>query len=298
MASYANDNSEKYIPEKDCKEATLIKTPRPENLDLLKSLDGYMQELLKEKKRPQDIAIDNTLEKVQDKVLDIIGPLSKLWIMVEQVNSGSGSNSIVEMDTALELLEKKVLLIGQCNNAITYERRKNVLLGVTETSSLQVASMLKEKAAFLPQRNQELFGKDFRDHLTKSLKTKKQSIEAIAEVTKSSNRKRPFREGPSFYQKGQMEGKNSGRTTMVNTFCSKRKDPSHSNSQVSLPIMINMEDLTHVHPILKKIFSKQKIPKSALAEGDKGISPSLETAERWREPTSHKFEGSELVYFL
>ena len=36
--------------------------------------------------RPQDIATDNTLEKVQAKVLDIMGPLSKLWDMVEQVN--------------------------------------------------------------------------------------------------------------------------------------------------------------------------------------------------------------------
>ena len=108
------------------------------------------------------------MEKVQDKVLDIMGPLSKLWVMVEQVNSGSasGSSSTVEMDTALELLEKIVLLIGQCNNTITYDRRKNVLLGVTGTSSSQVASMLREKVAFLEKDDQALFGKDFRDHLT------------------------------------------------------------------------------------------------------------------------------------
>ena len=122
MTSYANDNSEKNIPEKDVKETILIKTPRPENLDPVQKLDDYLQELLKQKKRPQDIAVDNTLEKVQDKVLDIMRPLSKLWVMVEQVNLGSasGSSSTVEMDTVLELLEKTVLLIGQCNNTITY----------------------------------------------------------------------------------------------------------------------------------------------------------------------------------
>ena len=54
---------------------------------------------MKQKKRSQDIAIDNTLEKVQDKLLDIMGPLSKLRVMIEQVNSGSGSSSTVEMDT-------------------------------------------------------------------------------------------------------------------------------------------------------------------------------------------------------
>ena len=83
-----------------------------------------MQKLLKQKKRPQVIAIDSTLEKVQDKVLDIMEPLSKLWVMVEQVNSGSGSSSTVEMDTALKLLGKTVLLIGQCNNKISMKEGK------------------------------------------------------------------------------------------------------------------------------------------------------------------------------
>ena len=50
MASYANDNSEKYLAEKDVKEAILIKTPMPENLDPVKKLDKYLQELLKQKK--------------------------------------------------------------------------------------------------------------------------------------------------------------------------------------------------------------------------------------------------------
>ena len=39
MASHANDNSEKYIPEKYVKETILIKTPRPENLDPVKKMD-------------------------------------------------------------------------------------------------------------------------------------------------------------------------------------------------------------------------------------------------------------------
>ena len=82
MTSYANDNSEKYIPEKDVKEATLIKTQRPENLDPVKKLHDYLQELVKQKKRSQVITIDNTLEKVQDKVLDIMGDCENcvLWL--------------------------------------------------------------------------------------------------------------------------------------------------------------------------------------------------------------------------
>ena len=169
-----------------------------------------------------------------------MGPLSKLWVMVEQVNSGGGSSSTVEMDAAFKLLDETVLLIGQYNNTITYERRKNILLGVTGNSSPQVVSMLWEKAAFLQKHDQAFFGKDFRDYLTKSLKAKKQSIDTTAEVSKFTNRKSPF-QGSHVIKEGQMRGKNSGPVTTVNTCCSKRKEPSHKNSQTSLPVMINME---------------------------------------------------------
>ena len=229
---------------------------------------------------PQDIVIDNILEKVQDKVLDIMGPLSKLWVMTEQVNSDSGSSSTVKIDTVVELLEKTVLLIGQCNNTISYERRKNVLLGVTGTYSSQVASILKEKAAFLQKHDQALFGKDFRDHQTESLKAKEQSNEAIAEVRKSTYQQSSFERAPHFIKEDQMRGDGGGggqeyRSNYHSKYIfSERKEPSHSNSQISLPVMINMEELTHVHPILKKSFSKQKIPNFVQPGRIKEFSPA------------------------
>lgn len=81
---------EKYLPEKGVKETITLKTPRSEKLDPIKKLDYYLQKFLKQKKRPQDIAMT-----VQEKVLSIMGPLSILWVMVE-VNSGSSSSSTVE----------------------------------------------------------------------------------------------------------------------------------------------------------------------------------------------------------
>ena len=81
-----------------------------------------------------------------------------------------------------------------------------MFLGVTGTSPSQVASILKEKAAFLQKHDEVLFEKDFRDYLSESLKAKKQSIEAIAEVNKTMNRKRPFRRVPHFLMEGQMGG--------------------------------------------------------------------------------------------
>ena len=139
------------------------------------------------------MTIDGTFENIQDKVTDIMGPLSKLWVMIENANSEKDENApVVQMDTILELLEKTLVLIGQCSNTITYERRKNTFLGVTLTSTKQVAAMLKKKASFLQQHDKASLGEEFTDNLAETIKTKKQSIETITEVSRPSNRQ-PFR---------------------------------------------------------------------------------------------------------
>ena len=73
MTEYSNENSEKFIPDKDVKERILLKLPRPENIDPVKNLDAFLLELLKQKKKTVDITTDGTFEKIQDKVTVIIG---------------------------------------------------------------------------------------------------------------------------------------------------------------------------------------------------------------------------------
>ena len=47
MTEYANENPEKFIRDKDVKEAIWLKLPRPENIDPVKKLDDFLLELLK-----------------------------------------------------------------------------------------------------------------------------------------------------------------------------------------------------------------------------------------------------------
>ena len=51
MAKYANENSKKFIPGKDIKEAILMKLTRPESIDLVKKLDDFLLEFLKQKRK-------------------------------------------------------------------------------------------------------------------------------------------------------------------------------------------------------------------------------------------------------
>ena len=173
-----------------------------------------------------------------------------------------------------------MLLIGQCNNTITYERRKNVLLGVIGTSSSQVALMLKEKAAFLQKHDQALFGKDFRDHLTESLKAKKQSIDAIAEVSKSTNRKRPFREGPSFYQ-GMPNGRQKFRSNYNSKYILFQKKGTLSQHQPNFTSSYDKhEGINSYSSNFLKIIFQTKNLKFCPSREDDGTSPSLETIDK------------------
>lgn len=77
-----------------------------------------------------------------------MGPSSKLWVMIKNVKKEKDGNSLpVQMDMVLDLLENTVVFVGQCMNTITYERCKNVLLGVTGTFATDITAVLKEKAS-------------------------------------------------------------------------------------------------------------------------------------------------------
>ena len=72
-----------------------------------------------------DIKIMKKSEKFQAKVTNIMGPLSKIWLMLEKVNSAKdGEASFVHMNELLELREKSVVLFRQCRNIIINKRKK------------------------------------------------------------------------------------------------------------------------------------------------------------------------------
>lgn len=63
--------------------------------------------IIKTKEKVVDINVDNTFEKIQDNVTDVMGSLSKLWLMIENVNTANDDNEpAVQMDMVLELLKK------------------------------------------------------------------------------------------------------------------------------------------------------------------------------------------------
>ena len=63
--------------------------------------------------------------------------------------------------------------------------------------------MLKNKVELLQSNDENLFGKEFRDYLIESVKSKKSSKEIFLKLDDS---KKPFRSGPSFQQQQRKSG--------------------------------------------------------------------------------------------
>ena len=65
------------------KEAILCQNLVPNNLDNVKKLDDFLRDILKEKRKTNKQNIENVLEKLQRKTVDLMGPLLKLWNILE-----------------------------------------------------------------------------------------------------------------------------------------------------------------------------------------------------------------------
>jgi len=129
MAEYVKENFENFIPEKNVKEAVLVPNPRPDNLVPAKE---FLSDLMKERKKYTELALEATLEKVQNKNLDVMGPLTRLWLAVEKVNNHKEGESDdpppqLLVHEAQQLIEQTVLMLGQSHNFLLCERRKNVM---------------------------------------------------------------------------------------------------------------------------------------------------------------------------
>ena len=122
MAQYANVNFDTYIKSADLIKAALIKNRVPENINLVKTLDDFAKDILKDKKKQKDLDFDKVLEKSQGRNRSVTGPLSKIWTAVESARLSQEDSVEVDLKEIQEFVEQTVLLLGQASNSISYYR--------------------------------------------------------------------------------------------------------------------------------------------------------------------------------
>ena len=192
LVRYSNKYFEKFVQEKSLKDSVLLENPVPTNVTELRKLDGYFKELLEEKNRRKELSLDTNFEKLQSKTRSIMGPLSKLWFRLEEALADEGEKVKLDLTELSQFVEQSVMLTGQAFNAVTYQRRLNVLSAVMDKHKSK--NMIKDHATDLEKPNTFLFGESFRKTLKDTAKAKKESKEVFHE---KYHNKRPFRKGPS-----------------------------------------------------------------------------------------------------
>ena len=89
-----------------------------------------------------------------------MGPLSRLWQGLEDVQNESSEAVEVPVDTFATVIELTTLLLGQASLSISYTRRLNIFKTLLK-DPCKAKTLLKEKIALLQESESHLFGKKF-----------------------------------------------------------------------------------------------------------------------------------------
>ena len=83
----------------------MTQNPVPSNITEVKKLDKFMSHLLKENNQTTVCALDTTLEKIQKKNTDVIGPLSKVWHTLESATTTPDDEADLTIEDLLNLVQ-------------------------------------------------------------------------------------------------------------------------------------------------------------------------------------------------
>ena len=255
MARYVTESISKFIPDKDLFENILLENPVPMNIKEVPKLDPFLSPLL----NSTEERIDMSLEKLQQKTINVLGPLIKVWDCLDRANNAPEGEINISLLDLIDDVEKTILLLGQANNAVAYQRRLFVFNSISKDAR-KAKTQLKEKANMLETDNVHLFGKEFQNFITETAKSRLKSQEIRKVLT--DEKERPFRSGPPFNNnKRNGGGRNINFVKSGAQFSSRSQGSGKRNIHKAffnmVPDILLEEEFCQVHHVVKKnIFKK------------------------------------------
>ena len=202
MEAYLNDKFTHYVKDKAIQESVLHSNPFPEGRCLnTPKVDDYLGEIFESLNKSYGKESDSTLSKTEARISNVVGPLGKLWLNLEEVHTG---NSTEELDLfeCLSLVEQSVTLLGQANVSLTYARRLGILGRLTGDAK-KAKNLLSKHESCLTQSQKSLFGKKFYKALRTATKIRKSTREISTHLSGSSRpRHAPFKGSASTRKEG------------------------------------------------------------------------------------------------
>ena len=191
MTSYASRRFTEYCSDRKLKETVCEECPVPVGVPglLLPHVDDYIPEIFRARKQEYGKPVDDNWTKVQSRIIDVMGPLTKVWTVLDHIREDESAD--LDLFQCLDLVEKTITLLGQANISVAYFRRLNILYKLTR--DIKKAKTLLRRHNVEAMKDQEkLFGKDFYKTLTKSAKVSKISKEISSQLGEA---KQKFRKG-------------------------------------------------------------------------------------------------------
>ena len=105
IASYANEQFHSDVKDTDIKQQILLANPVPENLNKAQKFNEFVKDILKEKHKQNDVDQDATFERIQCKNINVMGPLSKLWLLIQNALSSQEEEVPIELNKVKEYVE-------------------------------------------------------------------------------------------------------------------------------------------------------------------------------------------------
>ena len=73
-------------------------------------MDSFITSLLEENRKSYQVSNDKHLVKLQSKILDIMGPLTRLWVMVGGALESNSESVVFTVDEMNELIEQSITM--------------------------------------------------------------------------------------------------------------------------------------------------------------------------------------------
>ena len=176
----------------------MVENPIPLNFHPPRKMDEFMKDLIFEKRAGSlELEADSNLVKLQQKLLDVMGPLFKVWTTVEKASNSRFEQVEVSLPEILTNLEQSVMLLGQAFNNILYTRLFNPLNQITGAPKKTKQSP-EEKSEIFLKETQYLFCERFESYIVRTACQKQTKIlhslskEVFSTMTK---KQQPFRRG-------------------------------------------------------------------------------------------------------
>ena len=189
MEEYLSDKFTHYVKDKTIQDLVLDSNPLPEvNCLNTPKVDDYLGEIFESLNKSYGKESDATLSKTQARISNVMGPLGRLWLNLEEVRTGKSTEEL-HLFECLRLVEQSVTLLGQANVSLTYARRLGILGRLTGDAK-NAKTLLSKHESCLTQSQKSLFGKKFYKALRTATKIRKSTKELSTHLSGSS-RPRP-----------------------------------------------------------------------------------------------------------